>query len=161
METVEVNLCRALKVKNRLASRLSRLDQLITQHNSCVQGHREYDIKTLYKQRMLLAEQLVGIKVAISNANIPIQKQIYEVAECKALCKTLSEIDTSHGPKSLGVGESVQHYEAQFRATDVQKELRKVEREVDRLQDELDQFNLQTRISIPQIWLDEPEEGSE
>ena len=154
-ENSQINLCRALKLKNRLANRLSRLDQLLILHNSSVKDNREYDTKQLYGLRLVLAERLVALKLAISAANAKVQKQIYEVAECKALCKTLNSVDTTHGPKANGFGEPVQQYEAQFRKVDVQKEIRKVEREIDRLQDELDSYNFNTRIDVPVQWLNE------
>ena len=103
METTQVNLCRALKLKNRIASRLSRLDQKIIEHNSSIKDYSEYDVRSLYASRMRLAEQLVQLKVDISTANQPIQKQIFEVAECKSLCHTLTRINTRHGPYSSGM----------------------------------------------------------
>lgn len=157
-EMVQINLCRALKLKNRLASRLSRLDQLLVQHNSSVKDHSEYDAKRLYSQRMILSEKLVGLKLEISKANMQVQQQIYEIAECKALCRTLNEVNTSHGPHSVGYGEPVQYFEAQFRKPDIQKEIRKVEREIDRIQDELDSYNYTTKISIPEDWIKQSEE---
>ena len=152
-DTLKINLCRALKLKNRLASRLARLDSLITEYNSSVEDNREYDVRQLYKTRMVLAEHLVQLKVQITDANRPMQRQIFEVAECKSLCSTLSRVDTQHGPRSTGFGEPVQRYVAQFRKADLERETRKVEREIDRLQDELDQFNFKTRIEVPLIWL--------
>ena len=157
METTQVNLCRALKLKNRLASRLSRIDQLIVTHNSSVKDYSEYQVRDLYKSRMLLAEQLVELKVAISAVNQSIQKQIFEVAECKALCHMLNRINTRHGPQSSGY-DAIQEYTAQFREADIQKEVRKVEKEIDRLQDQLDQFNFDTRITIPKNLLEDSNE---
>lgn len=155
METTQINLCRALKLKNRLASRLARHDQLIISHNSSVKDYSEYDVRDLYRIRMLLAEQLVQLKVDISAANQPVQKAIFEVAECKSLCATLSRINTKHGPHTSGF-EAIQEFSAQYRKQDIDKEVRKVEKEIDRLQDELDQFNFNTQITIPLSLLDEP-----
>jgi chromosome segregation ATPase len=146
--TQSIKLCRALKLKNRLASRLGRIDQLIIAHNSSIKDHSEYDARDLYKQRMLLAQQLVQLKVDISSANAAVQNQIYEIAECKSLCATLAKVNSQHGPHTKSYGESLQMYEAQFRKADLDKEIRKVEREVDRLQDELDEFNHKTHIQV-------------
>lgn len=157
METTQINLCRALKLKNRLANRLARLDQQIATHNSSIKDYSEYNVRELYKSRMLLAEQLVQLKVDISSANLPIQKPIFEVAECKALCAMLNRINTQHGPHTSGY-DAIQEYAAQFRKPDVDKEIRKVEKEIDRLQDVLDQFNFETRITIPKMLLEEPVE---
>lgn len=155
--TTPINLCRALKLKNRLASRLSRLDSMIGRHNSSIEGNREYNVRDLYERRMRLAEQLVQLKVDISAANGPVQRQIFEVAECKSLCSTLQNVDTRNGPHSE-YGTVVQQYEAQFRKPDIDKEVRRVEREIDRLQDELDDFNYKTTINVPKDWLNSEED---
>lgn len=155
METTQINLCRALKLKNRLASRLSRLDQLIIEYNSSIKDINEYDVRELYKRRMLLAQQLVQLKVDISSANRPMQKQIFEVAECKALCSMLGKVKTKHGPHAPSFSEAIQNFVAQFRKADIDKEVRKVEKEVDRLQEELDLFNFQTKIGVPNGLLDD------
>lgn len=160
MAKVQINLCRALKLKNRLASRLSRLDSLIVGHNSTVRDFSEFDVRQLYTRRMLLAEQLVELKVQISEANRPIQKQIFEAAECKSACTMLGRIDTKHGPHAEGFGQNLQEFAAQFRKTDINRETRKIENEIDRLQDELDQFNYQTKISVDEKLL-EPDDDFE
>ena len=154
MEFVEINLSRSLKLKNRLANRLARLDSLIIAHNSSVKDNSEFDVRELYKRRMLLAEQLVQLKVDISQANQVVQKQIYEIAECKALCKTLNQVNTAHGPHTSGYGEAIQNLEAQFRQVDIKREVAKVEKEIDQIQDKLDSFNYQTKIQVPQILLE-------
>jgi len=99
---------------------------------------------------MLLAEQLVQLKVDISRANQKVQKHIFEIAECKALCGILGRVKTIHGPHCGGYGEAIQNYVAQFRQGDIKREVAKVEKEIDRIQDELDSFNYQTKISVPE-----------
>ena len=58
-ETTQINLSRALKLKNRVVHRLSQLDTQITTCNSVIEDNQEYDVRQLYKARLLLAEQLV------------------------------------------------------------------------------------------------------
>ena len=48
-----------LKLKNRVVHRLSQLDTQITTCNSVIEDNQEYDVRQLYKARLLLAEQLV------------------------------------------------------------------------------------------------------
>jgi hypothetical protein len=147
-ESTQINLSRALKLKNRVIHRLSQLDTLITTCNSTIDGNQEYDTRQLYKARMVLAEQLVRLKGAINAANQPIQGQIYELAECKALIAMLGKVDTKHGLSVEGYSGTKTHYVAQLRKPDVDREVRRVEQEIDRLQDELDRFNHRTQIAV-------------
>lgn len=147
-ETTPINLSRALKLKNRVVHRLAQLDALIVGHNSALEDNQEYDARELYKARMVLAEQLVRLKVAVNAANLPIQHFIFELAECKALAATLARVDTKHGVSFEGYSGVRTVYVAQFRKPDIDREVRRVEREIDRIQDELDQFNHRTLIAV-------------
>jgi hypothetical protein len=147
-ETTQINLSRALKLKNRVVHRVSQLDTLITTYNSTVEGGEEYDVRQLYRARVVLAEQLVRLKTAINSANQPIQGPIFELAECKALIGMLGRVTTKHGPTVEGYSGVKTNYIAQFRKPDVDREVRRVEREIDRLQDELDRFNHNTLITV-------------
>lgn len=158
-ETLQVNLSRALKVKNRVVHRLSQLDTLITTYNSTAEDNQEYDVRELYKSRMVLAANLVQLKVAINTANQPIQHLIFELAECKSLVATLNKINTRHGATVEGYSGVRVTYVAQFRKPDVDREVRRVEHEIDRIQDELDRFNHQTLVHVDKTLLgdEEPE----
>jgi len=148
VEMTQISLSRALKLKNRVVHRLSQLDGLITSYNSAIEDSQEYDVRQLYKTRMLLAEQLVKLKVAINATNQPIQGLIFELAECKALVAMLGKVNTKHGPSVEGFTGAKTNYVAQFRKSDIDREVRRVEQEIDRLQDELDRFNHRTLIAV-------------
>ncbi|VTS06086.1 hypothetical protein [Tuwongella immobilis] len=147
-EMTQINLSRALKLKNRVVHRLSQLDMQIITYNSDIEDNQEYDVRLLYKQRMVLAEQLVQLKVALNAANKPIQGLIFELAECKALVAMLGKVNTKHGPSIEGFSGVRTNYVAQFRKPDIDREVRRVEQEIDRIQDELDQFNYRTMIAV-------------
>jgi len=147
-ETTQINLSRALKLKNRVVHRLSQLDTQITTYNSTIEDNQEYDVRQLYKARMVLAEKLVALKVAINAANQPIQNLIFELAECKALVAMLGKVNTKHGPSVEGFTGAKTNYVAQFRKPDIDREVRRVEKEIDRIQDELDRFNHRTLIAV-------------
>jgi hypothetical protein len=147
-ETTQVNLSRALKLKNRVVHRLAQLDTQITTYNSVVEDNREYDVRQLYKARLALAEQLVRLKTAVNAANQPVQGLIYELAECKALAAMLGKVNTRHGPAVEGYSGARVDYVAQFRKADIDREIRRVEVEIDRIQDELDRFNHRTLIAV-------------
>jgi hypothetical protein len=156
-EATQVNLSRALKLKNRVVHRLSQLDIQIISDNSTIEGNQDYDVRQLYKARLVLSEQLVGLKVAMNNANQSIQGLIYELAECKALVAMLGKVNTKHGPSVEGFTGAKTTYVAQFRKPDIDKEVRRVEKEIDRIQDELDRFNYRTMIAVDASLLTESE----
>jgi len=158
METVQINLSRALKLKNRVVHRLAQLDGLIVNFNSTVEDNQEYDVRELYKGRMVLAAALVRLKTAINAANQPVQQLIFEVAECKATIAMLNKINTRHGPTVEGYSGTRVNYVAQLRKQDVDREVRRIEKEIDRLQDELDRFNHKTLVTVDRALLadDEP-----
>jgi hypothetical protein len=147
-ETIEVNLSRALKLKNRVVHRLSQLDTLITTCNSTPEDNQEYDVRELYKARMIVAAKLVQLKAAINAANQPIQHLIFELAECKSLVAMLNKINTRHGAIVEGYSGARVVYTAQLRKPDVDREVRRAEQEIDRIQDELDRLNHKTLIRV-------------
>lgn len=158
-EKVQVNLSRALKIKNRVVHRLAQLDGLIATQNSTPEDNAEYDVRELYRARMVLATGLVRLKTAISAANLPIQHLIFELAECKALVAMLGRVSTRHGQSVEGYAGTKVQCVAQFRKPDIDREVRRVEREIDRIQDELDGFNHNTMVSIDAALLAQEEEA--
>lgn len=148
-ETTNVPLSRALKLKNRMAQRLGELDELIVTYNSLPLGQMEYDVRQLLRERLELAMHLVELKSAISQVNQPVQKTIFELAECKSLVAMLKRVPTKHGPVIEGYQSTRIDYAAQMRKTDIDREVRRVEKEIDRLQEILDRFNYQTSIAVP------------
>jgi hypothetical protein len=149
-ETTHIPLSRALKIKNRMVQRLGELDELIVTYNSLPLGQMEYDVRLLLRERLELAMQLVELKSAISQVNQPIQKTIFEMAECKSLTAMLKRVNTRHGPVVEGYQSTRIDYAAQMRKTDIDREVRRVEKEIDRLQDILDRFNYQTSLAVDQ-----------
>jgi hypothetical protein len=158
-ETAQINLSRALKLKNRLVHRLSQLDVLITTYNSTPEDNQEYDVRELYRKRTELVGLLVELKTAINAANQPVQKWIFELAECKSLIAMLNKINTKNGPTLEGYTGVRVTYVAQMRKSEVDREVKRVEQEIDRLQDELDRFNYKTLITIDRLMLTDEEPG--
>lgn len=158
-ESTQINLSRALKLKNRLVHRLSQLDTLITTYNSTPEDNQEYEVQELYETRAVWAARLVELKTQINAANQPIQKMIFALAESKSLVAMLNKISTKHGPIAEGFSGVRVNYVAQFRKTHVDREIGRAEREIDRLQDALDRFNYETLIAIDGALLDEEEPG--
>lgn len=160
-EPTQINLSRALKLKNRVVHQLSRLDAQITLHNSAIDGQHEYDTRKSCEQRAAVVDQLVALKVAINAANQPIQHFIFELAERKALVAMLGKVVTTHGVATEGYSGVKTNYVAQLRKPDIDREIRRVEQDIDRLQDELDRFNQRTMIAVDASLLADPAPAAE
>ena len=113
---MKVTLAKALKLKNRFASKLGEVSRDVLAHNSVVDGQdRPVDVNVLIDKRSRLAEGLISLKTAINMANQPVQSTIYLLAELKGELVFLREIDTTSGKqiKAATWGENEKVYEAE------------------------------------------------
>jgi hypothetical protein len=147
-ERVEITLARALKLKNRLAGRLAKLGSDFENYNSLPAGTDRPNLKALYAERSDLVAQLTELKVAINAANQPMQRTIFELGEAKSLVALLSKTSTKHGRVVEGYHGTEVEYTAQFRKGDIDREVRRLEVVIDRLQEQLDAFNHRAVIDI-------------
>lgn len=143
-----ITLVKALKLKNRVVGRIATLDADIKTYNSVSEGKEQLDVPRLFEAREQLVSHLIGLKVALNAANQPVQPLIYELAERKAKVQVLAGLSTQHGKVVEGFSGTLVNYVAQLRKETVDREIRSLEREIDRLQDQLDEFNHQTTITV-------------
>jgi hypothetical protein len=156
-ERTEITLARALKFKNRLAGRLAKLDSDFEKYNSALAGSDQLDMKVLWAERSKLVGQLIELKVSINAANQPIQRTIFELGELKSQVALLSKTSTLHGKMVEGFHGNEVEYIAQFRKIDVNRAVRSLEVQIDRLQEQLDAFNYRTTITLDAALLSEIE----
>ena len=152
---ITISLAKALKLKNRIAGRVAQISQDIKTYNSRQEGAEVIDIQRRWAERAALVARLVDLKSAISQANGPVQRVIYTLAESKALMALLNELNTQHGAVSQYHIQAPIHFVAQIRKEQVDQERRRLEREVDVLQEQLDRFNQLTTIPVDADQLDE------
>jgi hypothetical protein len=146
----EITLAKALKVKNRLAGRLAKVQADIQAYNSVPQGQADQvNVPALLKTREELVEALVGLKTAINDANREAQRDIYLLAEKKATAQFLAGVNTRHGPQPAVYPNTVEvTYVAALKKADVDALVARLEKEIDQLQDRLDHFNHVHRIEV-------------
>lgn len=148
-EMTSVTLAKALKLKNRLAGRVSKLTQDIQTYNSIQDGAESINVKDRLTERAETVRLLTELKYAIFRANEPVQKAIFELAELKAEVALLTGLNTKHGKYKEGYPASGEvSYTAQFRKQDVDAMVAQLEIEIDQHQDRLDRFNHETVIKI-------------
>jgi hypothetical protein len=156
-ERVEITLARALKLKNRLAGRLAKLDKDFESYNSVPAGTDRPDLKQVHVERNTLVAQLIELKLALNAANQTMQRTIFELGEAKSLVALLTRTSTKHGKVIEGYHGTEVDYVAQFRKGDLDREVRRLEVVIDRLQEQLDAFNHRTMIGIDATLLREIE----
>jgi hypothetical protein len=145
-----ITLAKALKVKNRLAGRLAKVQADIQTYNSVPEGLADQvNVPALVKTRADLVEALVSLKTAINDANREAQRDIYLLAEKKATAQFLAGLNTRHGPQPAVYPSTTEvHYVAGLKKADVDALMVRLEKEIDQLQDRLDQFNHVHKVEV-------------
>ena len=155
--TEAVSLAKALSVKNRLAGRLSQARSAIETYNSVLAGQTDdratVDVRAEYERLLTLQEGLVAVKAAIQRANAPVYEDVLRLGEKKALVQMLSGLNTKHGSEP-GFNGVEYRYTATITKPEVLEMVRRLEAEIDRLQDKLNQYNATTRVEVPEAVLD-------
>jgi hypothetical protein len=162
---MNVTLAKALIIKNRIVQELSQITARITKVNIVVmQGKLGDDIKPafradiniLLKERGVLVDKLIAVKVAISVANKePTQQgRIFALGELKALITMLNSFPVEpsrtigdrygSGDTSIVTQSFVQIDEEQR-----DKAVKEIQKTIDTLQEEMEKFNWKTEIEIP------------
>ena len=101
------------------------------------------------KTREELVGALVGLKTAINEANREAQRDIYDLAEKKATAQFLAGVNTRHGPQPAVYPNTTEvNYVAALKKADVDALVAGLEKEIDQLQDRLDQFNHDHKIEV-------------
>ena len=146
----EITLAKALKVKNRLTGRLAKVQADIQAYNSVPAGQADQvNVPALMKTREELVGALVGLKAAINDANREAQRDIYDLAEKKATAQFLAGVNTRHGPQPAVYPNTTEvSYVAALKKADVDGLVAGLEKDIDQLQDRLDQFNHVHKIEV-------------
>ncbi len=145
---VKISLAKLMKVKNRLAGRISTVQSEIVSFNSIVEGTESPDVKALLATHDKMVEQMIKLKVALDDANKGAQRErIYQLAEKKSKLAWFKALNTRHGPQQ-GYRETVINYTATIRKNEVDAVVRQLEREIDETQDALDSYNASRKVTV-------------
>lgn len=138
----------ALKEKNRLIKSIEDEFKKIYAYNSVDEGNvRPYSTSESLSNIMSLEEELVDIKTKIHRANMGVYDKIFRLSELKSLAKRINQIDCSAGKVSDRYSRSeptIKTAEISVVIRDLQ--VKKIESEIEQLQDELDTHNATTQI---------------
>src|SRR5262249_54238337 len=128
-------------------------------YNSVLAGQRDetgrtgVDVRAEFERYQALQGALVAVKAAIQRANVAIIEDILELGELKARVQLLSNLSTKHGTEP-GYNGADFHYVATMTTPEVLGLTRRLEVEIDRVQDRLNAHNATTQIELPAAVLD-------
>jgi hypothetical protein len=149
-----MTLSKALSIKNRLAGRLSQARSNVETYNSALVGQRDeagktsVDVRAEYARFLVLQDAVVTVKAAIQRANAAIYEDVLRLGELKAHLQMLSGLNTKHGSEPAYTGVKFD-YAATIKKPEALESIRKLEAEIDTLQDKINQYNATTRIELP------------
>lgn len=140
-----MKLAKALKLKNKLAGEVETLKDLLKKQEF------DYDNAKVLADLRTKVDELIRVKAAIAEANMAIYERIFRAAELKGLVATLNSLDTRTGVH-LESGNYVERpveveYLAQLGKVEVDRLVAEFEKEIDSVQDELDEFNFTNEIA--------------
>lgn len=139
------SLSKALKIKNRLAGRLAKVNLSIAQYNCTVEGRKgEVDVRALDNERTALVAALVNLKTSIYEANKGIYNNILLIGEKKGEIEFLNGLNTKHGSEPHGYQGTTVNYISVIQKVEVDKRVKQLEKEIDDLQDQIDKYNAES-----------------
>ena len=144
-----MKLYKALKEKKNLIGEITKLKEQIKEKNSYLEGSKNgenFDAKATYTELLIKMNELVGLKYAISIANQEIQSKIFLLGELKALIAFWKEVSVVEGAQMSGYADKVSNFCVHFNEEERNEIVNKFQKQVDALQDELDEYNYETEI---------------
>ena len=143
-----MNVKQALKERNRLAKEIKGLYAIAQTNNSIEKGNeRRYNVADALAQAAELTEQLVELKTKTHLANTPVFDKIFKLSELKSTIVNIKSVDCTEGKQSSrwDRGE-VNFKEVEMNVLEKDQLVKKLEKEVNDLQDQLDYHNSVTEI---------------
>ena len=154
MNTVTMSLARALKEKNRVAGRLATIRQRVRHLNSWEESiaPRDGDVIALDNEATQLQNRLIAIKSAIAVANTKIAEKLVALSETKSEIEYVRSIPTKTGvynEVAYGGAQVAHNVTAVISNKAVIERAEALQVKVDQLQDEIDEFNALTQVTVP------------
>jgi len=154
----QITLAKALKLKNRLTSRINQVKKQITAHNGYVVDKNipvseiklQVDVPVCLQDLTKLTNSLVEVKSAINNANANSSGKIFLLSELKGLISFYENLDCDE--------RLVQNFSTKYNVDDIKRVqislsdknnlIKELTKKAEFIQDELDEYNATTKIQI-------------
>jgi len=157
-----VTLSQALKLKNRLAGEIAQLRQIVQRENSRRESQAvRADVRGVFDESVARSRALAALKGAIAGANAGVVSgspgiygKLNLQAELRGLIVFLRELNSKEGEEIERVGflsrdEATRTvFVAEIKRDEIDRNIAAYQKEIERLQDEIDEFNAATRIIV-------------
>lgn len=157
-----INLSQALKQKNRLAGEVARLREIVQRENSRKESQpARADVRAAFDESVTRSRELARFKGAIAAANAAVTGVHHGIygklnlqAELRGLIAFIKTLNTKEGEEVERIGflsrdEAVRTvFVAVITREEVDRLTVAYQTEIDRLQDEIDEFNATTFIPL-------------
>jgi hypothetical protein len=157
-----ISLSQALKRKNRLAGEIARLRAIVERENSRRESQpARADVRSVFEESVALSRHLAALKGAIASANAGVTDSARGIygklnlqAELRGLITFLKDLGCKEGEVIERVGflsrdEAARVvFVAAIKRDEVDRYIAAHEAEIAALQDEIDDFNAATHVSI-------------
>ena len=157
-----LNLAQALKHKNRLAGEIARGREIVQRENSRKESQAvRADVRVVFEQSVARSRELAAFKGAVAAANAGVVAGDHGIygklnlqAELRGLIAFVKGLNTKEGEVLERVGflsrdeASRTVYVATITRDEVDRLVATYHAEVEQLQDEIDEFNAVTRLTM-------------
>ena len=144
-----MNIKQALKRKNKLVKEINDTFRIVMAYNSVSEDNeRPYSTKESLELWNKLNNELIELKTAIHRANAPVYNKIFKLSELKNQIKHLNSIDCTTGVPPRNRYDSVVASARVAEITIIERDgmVKQIEKEIDEIQDFLDEWNFNTPI---------------
>lgn len=146
-----IKLHTALKVKNRLAGEVRRLEHVLVRENSRRNDNpSKVNIGDIYAQLRSTRAKLVSIKAAIAAANVPIYSALALLEEAKSEMAYMGTIPDREGEEVIPThtGQLTYQWTAYLNRATIDQYNVELQKKINNFQDVVDSFNAATSITI-------------
>lgn len=150
----KIRLATALKIKNRFAGEVKRLQTILARENSRSEfNNSTIDVSKVTSELDTAVESLIKVKSAIAKANAEIYEKIERMSEFKAQINFYNSIPTLDelviaSPRRGASAELRTQYTAFHKKSDVDRITKELQTKIESLQDQIDEYNASTFVEI-------------
>lgn len=146
-----MKIAKALKVKNRLAGDIRRLEQIVSRENSRKADEFDRDKVIKYLSELTdTREELILLKTKIQRKTAPIADKLIRLAELKGEIEFFQSLNPTEGIiySDAGYGNPQKEvvYKAYYNRDAIDESIVIFQNEIAELQDEVDEYNATTDI---------------
>jgi len=149
MKTIKLHT--ALKIKNRLAGEVTRVQEILRRENARRNDSvSKVDRAALFNVLTETREKLVKLKSEIAKANVPVYPLLARMEELKSYIAFLAGLPVREGPEVVpSISETLSYvWASHINQEEKDKLLAETQEEINNLQDEVDAINASITIEV-------------